>query len=64
MFAASIAGLSNALALLDRGAVRVNKDEVLEGSLDMQEGVRQARENMAAIRTENKMIGTLLDIFA
>jgi hypothetical protein len=63
MFTTSITGLGNALALLEKGAVRVNKDEWVEGYIDMRLGVHQAQANISAIRTEDKMLGTLLDIF-
>lgn len=64
MFAASITGLYNATALLERGVERVNRDEIVEGYVDMMEAERLAKANIAAIRTADRLLGSLLDIYA
>jgi hypothetical protein len=64
MFVNSVIGLHNAMALLGRGAKRINRDEVIEGFVDMQNAVRQAQANITAIRTEDKMSKTLIDLYA
>lgn len=63
MFIDSVNTIRNAMALMDKGAKRINRDEYVEGFLEMNEAVRMARAGVAAIRTEDKMYGALLDIY-
>lgn len=62
-YSESIKGLHNAINLLNRGAQRINREEVVEGLVDMTVAVRQAQANIAAIRTSDKMVEALLDIY-
>ena len=64
MFIGSVATIQNAMTLLDKGARRINREEYVEGFVDMNEAVRMARAGIAAIRTEDKMYEALLDIYA
>ncbi len=64
MFAASITGLYNAASLFERGAERVNRDEIVEGYIDLREAERLAKANLAAVRAADLLLGSLLDIYA
>ncbi len=64
MFINSIATIRNATALMDKGVKRINRDEYVEGFIEMNQAVRMARAGVTALRTEDKMYETLLDIYA
>lgn len=59
----SINAVRAAVELMNLGAKQVARDEVLEGYMNMNKAVRQAQANITAIRTEDKMVGALLDIY-
>ncbi len=63
MFTGSIQGLRLAIDLLDSGAEKINRDEIVEGYVDMNEAVRAAQANMIAIRAEDRLLGSLLDLY-
>lgn len=63
MFIESAATIRNAMTLMDKGVKRINRDEYVEGFIEMNEAVRMAHAGVAAIRTEDKMYGALLDIY-
>ncbi|MCK5126600.1 MAG: hypothetical protein KAR42_10115 [candidate division Zixibacteria bacterium] len=64
MFTDSILAIRNATALMDRGVRKINRDEYVEGFIEMNEAVRMAKAGVIAIHTEDKMYETLLDIYA
>ena len=63
MYINSVNAIHNALALLNKGADKVNRDKIPEGYLDMQRAVRQAQVNINVIRVSDKMAKSLLDIY-
>lgn len=59
----SVNAVREAVQLMNRGARQVARGEVLDGYMNMNRAVREAQANIAVIRTEDSMMGALLDIY-
>ena len=62
-YSSSIRGIHDAIALLNKGAVKVNREQYVEGLIDMTRAVRQAQANITALRISDRMTKSLLDIY-
>jgi len=63
MMIQSIQGIRNAIDLLEQGANKVNRGEYLEGFIDTQNAVRQAKANLTVIKAEDRLYKSILDIY-
>ena len=63
MYIQPLNAIQQALALHGRGVYRINRDELVEGLLDMQKAERLVQVNVVAIRSQDSMTQQLLDIY-
>lgn len=64
MFINSSSIFHSAIQLLERGTEKIEKNEIASGYVDLSNAERTAKAGTKAIRVENEMYRSLLDIFA
>lgn len=62
-YSTSIRSIHDAVAQLNKGAQRIQKDEVIDGLISMTKAVRQAQANITALRISDRLTKSLLDIY-
>ncbi|MEE9443640.1 MAG: hypothetical protein V3V99_13325 [candidate division Zixibacteria bacterium] len=64
MFINSVSIFHSAIQLLERGTGKIEKDEIASGYVDLSNAERTAEAGSHAIRVEDEMYRSFLDIFA
>ena len=58
-----VRGWQEAQNLLIKGAREINRGEIIGGYLNMIQAVRSGQANLAVLKVEDELLGTVLDIF-